>query len=83
MTKKCICRKKLEKLLPAAYDKYTELIPALELMVQYREETLSQMNHVADHCRGSSYSGKGTRESGSGKGTTGGGQRQTTVREGT
>ena len=48
MMKRCVCRKKLEKLLPAAYDKYTELVPALELMVQYREETLSQMNHVAD-----------------------------------
>ena len=48
MTNNCVCRKKLKKLLPAAYDKYTELVPALELMVQYRGETLAQMNQVAD-----------------------------------
>jgi hypothetical protein len=46
--KKCTCRRKLEKLLPAAYDNYTELVPAIELMVKYRKETVSQMNYVAD-----------------------------------
>ena len=45
---KCACRRKLEKLLPAAYDNYTELVPAIELMVKYRKETVSQMHYVAD-----------------------------------
>lgn len=40
--------KKLERILTAAYDKYKLLVPALELMIHYRIETLRQLNDVAN-----------------------------------
>ena len=38
----------LQQILLAAYHRYQELVPALELMIQYRTETLSQLNCMAD-----------------------------------
>ena len=45
---KSVSLERLEQILPAAYDKYQLLVPALELMVHHRIETLKQLNYVAD-----------------------------------
>ena len=39
---------RLQQILPVAYDNYQLLVPAMELMLQYRIESLSQLNRVAD-----------------------------------
>ena len=39
---------RLEQILPAAYDNYQMLVPALDLMVHLRIETLAQLNRIAD-----------------------------------
>ena len=39
---------RLQQILPAAYDSYQLLVPALEHMIHCRIETLSQLNRVAD-----------------------------------
>lgn len=44
---KSVSLQRLEQILPAAYDNYQLLVPALDLMVHLRVETLSQLNHVA------------------------------------
>ena len=46
--RRSVSLERLQQILPAAYHRYRELVPALELMIQYRIETLSQLNHVAD-----------------------------------
>ncbi|CAI7988698.1 hypothetical protein GBAR_LOCUS38 [Geodia barretti] len=48
MDGKSVSRERLEQLLPAAYDSYQLLVPALDLMVHNRIETLRQLNQIAD-----------------------------------
>lgn len=47
-TAKSVSMARLEQVLPAAYDNYQLLVPAMELMLQYRIETVSQLNRIAD-----------------------------------
>ena len=47
-TKKSPSMARLEQILPAAYDSYQLLVPAMQLMLQYRVETLSQLNLIAN-----------------------------------
>ena len=42
-----VSRERLEQLLPAAYDNYQLLLPALDLMVHNRIETLRHLNQIA------------------------------------
>jgi hypothetical protein len=46
-TGRSVSLERLQQILPVAYDNYQLLIPAMELMVQYRIESLSQLNRVA------------------------------------
>lgn len=46
--KRSVSMERLEQILPAAYDNYQRLVPALEHMIHLRVETLSQLNGVAD-----------------------------------
>ena len=39
---------RLEQILPAAYDSYQLLVPAMQLMLHHRVETLLQLNLIAD-----------------------------------
>ena len=43
-----VSRERLEQLLPAAYDSYQLLVPALDLMVNNRIETIRQLNQIAE-----------------------------------
>ena len=45
--KKSVCLERLEQILPAAYSNYQLLVPALDLMIHYRIETIRQLNCVA------------------------------------
>ena len=42
-----VSRERLEQLLPVAYDNYQLLLPALDLMVHNRIETLRHLNQIA------------------------------------
>ena len=44
---KSVSLERLEQILPAAYDNYKKLVPALELMIHYRIETLEQLHRIA------------------------------------
>ena len=43
-----VSRQKLDGILPESYAKYTELVAELEKLMEYRAETTSAMNSVAD-----------------------------------
>ena len=48
MAAKSVSRERLEQILPAGYNRYEQLVVALDLMVHNRIETISQLNSVAD-----------------------------------
>ena len=48
VNKSTVSMERLVEILPAAYDNYQLLVLALEQMVHYRIETLSQLNRIAD-----------------------------------
>lgn len=45
---KFVNRERLQQILPVAFTEYKNLVPELERMVEYRFETLSQLNLVAE-----------------------------------
>jgi hypothetical protein len=64
---------RLQQILPAAYDKYQLLVPALDLMVHYRVETISLLNEVAEDLQKRRRGGNLVKVAGSATGVVGSG----------
>ena len=68
---KSVSMERLEQILPAAYDSYQLLVPALNEMVHYRVETISQLNLIADALDKRHHTGNIVKVAGSATGTAG------------
>ena len=69
--KKSVCLERLEQILPAAYSNYQLLVPALDLMIHYRIDTVRQLNCVAKELDKRHHSGNIAKLVGSAAGIAG------------
>ena len=72
MAAKSVSRERLEQILPAGYNRYEQLVIALDLMVHNRIETISQLNSVADELDKRHRSGNIVKVVGAATGAAGG-----------